>query len=71
MPRGDKSAYTDKQARQAQHIEESYEHRGVASRDSNFALSGQVGAVTARPYPAFSLSRGTAPCATRGRHNCW
>jgi plasmid stabilization system protein ParE len=29
MPRGDKSAYTDKQTRQAEHIEESYEHRGV------------------------------------------
>ncbi|HVZ08977.1 plasmid stabilization protein [Rhodopila sp.] len=29
MPRGDKSAYTDKQKRQAEHIEESYESRGV------------------------------------------
>lgn len=29
MPRGDKSAYTDKQKRQAQHIEEGYEQRGV------------------------------------------
>ena len=29
MPRGDKSAYTDKQKRQAAHIEESYEDRGV------------------------------------------
>jgi plasmid stabilization system protein ParE len=29
MPRGDKSAYTDKQKRQAKHIEESYEKRGV------------------------------------------
>jgi len=29
MPRGDKSAYTDKQKRQAQHIEEGYEERGV------------------------------------------
>ena len=25
MPRGDKSAYTDKQKRKAEHIEESYE----------------------------------------------
>lgn len=30
MPRGDKSAYTDKQKRQAAHIEESYEKRGVS-----------------------------------------
>jgi plasmid stabilization system protein ParE len=29
MPRGDKSAYTDKQKRQAEHIEQGYEHRGV------------------------------------------
>ena len=29
MPRGDKSAYTDKQKRQAKHIEASYEKRGV------------------------------------------
>jgi plasmid stabilization system protein ParE len=29
MPRGDKSAYTDKQKRQAQHIEASYEEREV------------------------------------------
>ena len=29
MPRGDKSAYTDKQKRKAEHIEESYEERGI------------------------------------------
>jgi hypothetical protein len=29
MPRGDKSAYTAKQKRQAEHIEEGYEKRGV------------------------------------------
>ena len=29
MPRGDKSSYTDKQKRQAEHIEEGYEERGV------------------------------------------
>jgi plasmid stabilization system protein ParE len=29
MPQGDKSAYTDKQKRKAEHIEESYESRGV------------------------------------------
>ena len=29
MPRGDKSAYTDKQKRQAEHIEEGYERSGV------------------------------------------
>jgi hypothetical protein len=29
MPRGDKSSYTEKQQRQAEHIEEGYEERGV------------------------------------------
>ena len=29
MPRGDKSKYTDKQDRQAEHIAEGYEKRGV------------------------------------------
>jgi len=30
MPRGDKSSYTGKQKRQAEHIEEGYEDRGVS-----------------------------------------
>jgi len=29
MPRGDKSKYTDKQKRQAEHIEDGYEKKGV------------------------------------------
>ncbi|MFC5409501.1 plasmid stabilization protein [Larkinella bovis] len=34
MARGDKSAYTDKQKRQAEHIEESYEDRGVSTEEA-------------------------------------
>jgi plasmid stabilization system protein ParE len=34
MPQGDKSAYTDKQKRQAQHIEDSYEERGVSEDEA-------------------------------------
>jgi hypothetical protein len=34
MPRGDKSSYTDKQKRQADHIEEGYERRGVGAKES-------------------------------------
>lgn len=34
MPRGDKWAYTDKQKRKAEHIEESYEKRGVSSKEA-------------------------------------
>jgi plasmid stabilization system protein ParE len=34
MPRGDKSAYTSKQKRRAEHIEEGYEHRGVSRSEA-------------------------------------
>ncbi|MEO7102013.1 MAG: plasmid stabilization protein [Gemmatimonadaceae bacterium] len=34
MPGGDKSAYTDKQKRQAEHIEEGYEDRGVSKDEA-------------------------------------
>jgi hypothetical protein len=34
MPRGDKSSYTDKQKRQAEHIEEGYEARGISGREA-------------------------------------
>ncbi len=34
MPRGDKSKYTDKEKRQAEHIEEGYESRGVPSDEA-------------------------------------
>jgi hypothetical protein len=34
MPRGDKSKYTARQKRQAEHIEEGYEHRGVPEEEA-------------------------------------
>ena len=34
MPRGDKTSYTDKQKRQAEHIEEGYEERGVPKKEA-------------------------------------
>ena len=34
MPRGDKSSYTDKQKRKAEHIEEGYEDRGVGRKEA-------------------------------------
>jgi hypothetical protein len=34
MPRGDKSSYTSKQKRQAEHIEEGYEKRGVGENEA-------------------------------------
>ena len=34
MPRGDKSSYTEKQKRQAEHIEEGYERRGISHQEA-------------------------------------
>lgn len=34
MPRGDKSSYTDKQKRKAEHIEEGYEDSGVSKKEA-------------------------------------
>jgi plasmid stabilization system protein ParE len=34
MPKGDKGAYTDKQKRQAEHIAEGYEDRGVSEKEA-------------------------------------
>jgi plasmid stabilization system protein ParE len=34
MPQGDKSKYTDKQKRKAEHIEESYEARGTSEKEA-------------------------------------
>jgi plasmid stabilization system protein ParE len=34
MPQGDKSAYTDKQKRKAEHIEEGYKERGVSEEEA-------------------------------------
>jgi hypothetical protein len=34
MPRGDKSSYTEKQKRQAEHIEKGYESRGSSEKEA-------------------------------------
>jgi hypothetical protein len=34
MPRGDKSSYSNKQKRQAEHIEEGYEKRGTGKKEA-------------------------------------
>ena len=34
MPRGDKSKYTDKQKRKAEHIAEGYEDKGVSKKEA-------------------------------------
>ena len=34
MPQGDKSSYTNKQKRKAEHIEEGYERRGIRPKEA-------------------------------------
>ena len=34
MPRGDKSSYSSKQKRQAEHMEDSYEDKGVSKKEA-------------------------------------
>jgi len=46
MPRGDKSSYTEKQRRQAEHIEEGYEKRGVNEKEAERRAWATVNAMT-------------------------
>src|SRR5215212_5396558 len=46
MPRGDKSSYTDKQKRQADHIEQGYEERGVSDKEAKRRAWATVNAET-------------------------
>ena len=46
MPRGNKAKYTDKQKRQAEHIEEGYEERGVPKREAQKRAWATVNAMT-------------------------
>jgi len=41
MPRGDKSKYTDKQERKADHIAEGYEKRGVSEKEAPCGPQGR------------------------------
>jgi hypothetical protein len=46
MPRGDKSSYTGKQKRMAEHIEEGYENRGVGEKEAERRAWATVNAET-------------------------
>jgi hypothetical protein len=46
MPRGDKSSYTDKQKRMAEHIEKGYERRGVPVNEAERRAWATVNAET-------------------------
>ena len=45
MPRGDKDKYTDKQKRQAEHIEEGYKESGVSEKEAERRAWATVNAV--------------------------
>ena len=45
MPRGDKDKYTDKQKRQAQHIEEGYREQGLSEEKAERRAWATVNAV--------------------------
>jgi len=45
MPRGDKRKYTDKQKRQAEHIEDGYKAKGVSSKEAAARAWATVNAV--------------------------
>lgn len=46
MPRGDKSKYTDKQKRRAEHIAESYEDRGTPKKEAKRRAWATVNAMS-------------------------
>lgn len=46
MPRGDKSRYTDKQKRQAEHIEDGYEKKGLSTKTAEARAWATVNKLT-------------------------
>ena len=46
MPQGDKSSYTDKQKRQAEHIEAGYKKKGFSTKTAEARAWGTVNKLT-------------------------
>ena len=71
MPRGDKSKYTNKQKRRAEHIEEGYEERGVSSKEAERRAWATVNATDHGGKKRGGSGRGTeeneAPARKGGR----
>ena len=73
MPRGDKSKYTPKQKRKAEHIEQSYEERGLDPAEAearawatvNKQSGGGERAGAGRTTPAASKARARSDSARR------
>lgn len=66
MPRGDKSSYTSKQKRQAEHIEEGYQDRGVGRSEAARRAWATVNKETGGGRKAGS-GRGSAKSAATSR----
>lgn len=70
MPRGDKSKYTDKQDRKAEHIEKSYEAKGVPEKEAERRAWATVNKDDGGGKQAGGSGRGKAtghPAAHKGR----
>jgi hypothetical protein len=70
MPRGDKSAYTTKQKRQAEHIEEGYTKRGVGAGEATRRAWSTVNKMTGggkRTGAGRGRKANHAPARTGGR----
>jgi plasmid stabilization system protein ParE len=71
MPRGDKSKYTEKQKRQAEHIEEGYEERGVPEEEAERRAWATVNEMTSGGKQPGGSGRGKpvnkAPAKKGGR----
>ena len=64
MPRGDKSAYTDKQKRQAEHIEEGYKREGISDDEAEARAWATVNKQTGGGKKSGS-GRGRSKAATK------
>ena len=60
MPRGDKSKYTDKQKRQAEHIEEGYKEQGVPAKKAEQRAWATVNKMTGGGKKPGGSGRGKA-----------
>ena len=71
MPRGDKSRYTEKQQRQAEHIEEGYEDRGTSKPEAERRAWATVNKMTGGAKKPGGSGRGkrmnTAPAKKGGK----
>jgi hypothetical protein len=71
MPRGDKSKYTDKQERKADHIAESYESRGVPEKEAERRAWATVNKERRRQEERVGAGQAGKPCLIAQRRKAW